>query len=198
MSDKTRREILVMLKERNLSAGEIAEKFSLTKATVSHHLSVLRQAGLVDTEKRAQTVIYSLNLTVFQSFLLAVNGLFADKDFKGSRKAETTGSPSGRSAAERVSATLSPATASASHTASETINAALPPYAASEIISTALPLYAASKETDAALHPYALLPSDYEKEKKTLKMTIFSAAFRHTGDKTWKEAVFRTISDIRR
>lgn len=111
-------------------------------------------------------VIYSLNLTVFQSFLLAVNGLFADKDFKGSRKAETTGSPSGRSAAERVSATLSPATASASHTASETINAALPPYAASEIISTALPLYAASKETDAALHPYALLPSDYEKEKK--------------------------------
>ena len=165
MSDKTRREILVMLKERNLSAGEIAEKFSLTKATVSHHLSVLRQAGLVDTEKRAQTVIYSLNLTVFQSFLLAVNGLFADKDFKGSRKAETTGSPSGRSA-ERVSATLSPATASASHTASETINAALPPYAASEIISTALPLYAASKETDAALHPYALLPSDYEKEKK--------------------------------
>ena len=155
MSDKTRREILVMLKERNLSAGEIAEKFSLTKATVSHHLSVLRQAGLVDTEKRAQTVIYSLNLTVFQSFLLAVNGLFADKDFKGSRKAETTGSPSGRSAA-----------ASASHTASETINAALSPYAASEIINTALPLYTASKETDAALHPYALLPSDYEKEKK--------------------------------
>lgn len=153
MSDKTRREILVMLKERNLSAGEIAEKFSLTKATVSHHLSVLRQAGLVDTEKRAQTVIYSLNLTIFQSFLLAVNGLFADKDFKGSRKAETTCSPSGRSAAERVSATLSPATASASHTASE-------------IISTALPLYTASKETDAALHPYALLPSDYEKEKK--------------------------------
>lgn len=94
-SDEDAAEILVMLKERNLSAGEIAEKFSLTKATVSHHLSVLRQAGLVDTEKRAQTVIYSLNLTVFQSFLLAVNGLFADKDFKGSRKAETTGSPSG-------------------------------------------------------------------------------------------------------
>ena len=163
MSDKTRREILVMLKERNLSAGEIAEKFSLTKETVSHHLSVLRQAGLVDTEKRAQTVIYSLNLTVFQSFLLAVNGLFADKDFKGSRKAETTGSPSGRSAAERVSATLSPATASASHTISETINAALSPYAASEIISTAFSPYAAS---ETPLQPCTLLPSDYEKEKK--------------------------------
>lgn len=105
MSDKTRREILVMLKERNLSAGEIAEKFSLTKATVSHHLSVLRQAGLVDTEKRAQTVIYSLNLTVFQSFLLAVNGLFADKDFKGAgrrrQRAPLRGAPQ-RSAYPRL------------------------------------------------------------------------------------------------
>ena len=44
MSDKTRREILSMLKERNLSAGEIADKFNLTKATVSHHLSVLKAA----------------------------------------------------------------------------------------------------------------------------------------------------------
>ena len=65
MSDKTRREILSMLKERNLSAGEIADKFNLTKATVSHHLSVLKAAGLVDAEKHAQTVVYSLNMTVF-------------------------------------------------------------------------------------------------------------------------------------
>ena len=57
MSDKTRREILSMLKERNLSAGEIADKFNLTKATVSHHLSVLKAAGLVDAEKHAQTVV---------------------------------------------------------------------------------------------------------------------------------------------
>ena len=68
MSDKTRREILSMLKERNLSAGEIADKFNLTKATVSHHLSVLKAAGLVDAEKHAQPVVYSLNMTVFQSF----------------------------------------------------------------------------------------------------------------------------------
>ena len=52
MSDKTRREILSMLKERNLSAGEIADKFNLTKATVSHHLSVLKAAGLVDADRR--------------------------------------------------------------------------------------------------------------------------------------------------
>ena len=84
MSDKTRREILSMLKERNLSAGEIADKFNLTKATVSHHLSVLKAAGLVDAEKHAQTVVYSLNMTVFQSFLLTVNAFFSDKNFQGS------------------------------------------------------------------------------------------------------------------
>lgn len=45
MSDKTRREILAMLKGKDLSAGEVAERFDLTKATVSHHLSVLKGAG---------------------------------------------------------------------------------------------------------------------------------------------------------
>lgn len=93
MSDKTRREILAMLKGKDLSAGEIAERFDLTKATVSHHLSVLKGAGLVDTEKRAQTIIYSLNMTVFQSFLLTVNNLFADKNFKGSTQANAEESP---------------------------------------------------------------------------------------------------------
>lgn len=102
MSDKTRREILAMLKEKDLSAGEIAERFDLTKATVSHHLSVLKGAGLVDTEKRAQTIIYSLNMTVFQSFLLTVNNLFADKNFKGSTQANAEESPSVRSAKERT------------------------------------------------------------------------------------------------
>ncbi len=104
MSDKTRREILAMLKERDLSAGEIAERFNLTKATVSHHLSVLKSARLVDTEKRAQTIIYSLNMTVFQSFLLTVNNFFADKNFKGSTQAKAEESPSVRSFAERTPA----------------------------------------------------------------------------------------------
>ena len=98
MSDKTRREILSMLKERNLSAGEIADKFNLTKATVSHHLSVLKAAGLVDAEKHAQTVVYSLNMTVFQSFLLTVNAFFSDKNFQGSTGYKD--SPRQRSVAE--------------------------------------------------------------------------------------------------
>lgn len=94
ISDKTRREILAMLKKGKLSAGEIAERFRLTKATVSHHLSVLRGAGLVKTEKHAQMVVYSLDFTAFRSFLLPVNELFSDKDFQGSTDAQAEGSPS--------------------------------------------------------------------------------------------------------
>ncbi len=97
MSDKTRREILAMLNRRALSAGEIADRFRLTRATVSHHLSVLKAAELVETKRRAQTVIYSLNANTFQAFLKTVNDFFSDKNFKGSAEE----SPCGRSAAER-------------------------------------------------------------------------------------------------
>lgn len=63
LSDGTRREILSLLRNRPHTAGEIADQFSLSAATVSHHLSVLRRSGLVTTEKRAQTLIYSLNVS---------------------------------------------------------------------------------------------------------------------------------------
>ena len=57
MSDKTRREILTLLKTRPHTAGEIADQFELSAATVSHHLSVLKTSGLITSEKRAQTII---------------------------------------------------------------------------------------------------------------------------------------------
>lgn len=69
MSDKTRREILTLLKTRPHTAGEIADQFELSAATISHHLSVLKTSGLITSEKRAQTIIYSLNTTVFQDIL---------------------------------------------------------------------------------------------------------------------------------
>ncbi len=72
MADPTRREILTMLQSRDMTAGEIAERFSVTGATVSHHLKVLREAGLVLTEKQKQTITYSLNTTVFQEFLKSI------------------------------------------------------------------------------------------------------------------------------
>ena len=72
LSDKTRREILTLLKSRPHTAGEIADQFVLSASTVSHHLSVLKQGGLIKSNKRAQTIIYSLNTTVFQELLKSV------------------------------------------------------------------------------------------------------------------------------
>lgn len=72
LTDKTRRDILTLLKGRPYTAGEIADQFELSHATVSHHLSVLKECGLVRTDRRAQTIIYSLNTTVMQELLKAV------------------------------------------------------------------------------------------------------------------------------
>ena len=60
LADGTRREILLLLRSRPHTAGELADQFELTAATVSHHLAVLRECGLVLFERRAQTLIYSL------------------------------------------------------------------------------------------------------------------------------------------
>ncbi|CEP69101.1 HTH ArsR-type DNA-binding domain [Moorella glycerini] len=66
LGDETRREILRRLARGDMSAGEIAAAFDLSWPTISHHLSVLKEAGLVQDEKKGQYVIYSLNTTVFQ------------------------------------------------------------------------------------------------------------------------------------
>lgn len=68
-SDPTRREIVRMLQDAEMSAGAIAERFDMTKPSISHHLSVLKSAGLVRAERRGQELIYSLQSTVFQEFL---------------------------------------------------------------------------------------------------------------------------------
>ena len=69
LADPTRRKILELLKERDLTAGEISEYFNMTKASISNHLKILKQADLVQDEKRGQFVIYSLNTTVFQDLI---------------------------------------------------------------------------------------------------------------------------------
>lgn len=69
LADPTRRAILRLLQERDMTAGEIAGHFPVTKASISHHLAVLKQAGLVLDERRGQHVVYSLNTTVFQEVL---------------------------------------------------------------------------------------------------------------------------------
>lgn len=66
LSDKTRRKILEMLKDGDLTAGEIAEKFDMTKPSITHHLNLLYQADLVDKEREGQYISYTLNTTVMQ------------------------------------------------------------------------------------------------------------------------------------
>jgi DNA-binding transcriptional ArsR family regulator len=72
LAHPTRREILQMLKAREMSAGEIAERFDLTKPTLSGHFNVLREAGLVEQQRKGTTLIYRLNATVLEEALLAL------------------------------------------------------------------------------------------------------------------------------
>jgi ArsR family transcriptional regulator, repressor of sdpIR and other operons len=69
LSDPTRRQILTMLRRGDKTAGEIADAFAISKPSISHHLSVLKQAGLVDDVRRGQNIIYSLDTTVFEEVL---------------------------------------------------------------------------------------------------------------------------------
>lgn len=69
LADPTRREILSLLKEKDMNAGDIGKHFNMTGASISHHLSILTNAELVLRNKRGQHVIYSLNTTVFQSVI---------------------------------------------------------------------------------------------------------------------------------
>ena len=66
LSDPTRREILRLLRRRDMSAGDIAEKFPLAKSTLSGHFAVLRQAGLIVAEKRGTTIRYSVNVSALE------------------------------------------------------------------------------------------------------------------------------------
>lgn len=79
LTDRTRREILAMLKTRPHTAGELSDQFDLTAATVSHHLHVLKECGLVTTEKRAQTIIYTLNQKVVRQTLSELADLLEEE-----------------------------------------------------------------------------------------------------------------------
>jgi ArsR family transcriptional regulator len=69
LNDSTRREILELLKERDLTAGEIADQFKMTKPSISHHLDLLRQADLVTSVKEGQYIYYSINITVLDEIV---------------------------------------------------------------------------------------------------------------------------------
>lgn len=83
LGDPTRRQILQMLREREMSAGEIAAAFTLSKPTLSGHFNVLREAGLVVSEKSGTSIVYRLNVSVLEEALLG----FADAFGMGLRPA---------------------------------------------------------------------------------------------------------------
>lgn len=69
LNDRTRREILELLRKRDMTAGEIVDKFNISGPSISHHLDLLRQAGLIDSEKEGQFVKYTLNTTVLDDIM---------------------------------------------------------------------------------------------------------------------------------
>jgi len=69
LNDPTRRQILEMLRERDMTAGEIAERFNITWPSISHHLDLLKKAGLVVSQKEGQFVCYSINTSVMEDLL---------------------------------------------------------------------------------------------------------------------------------
>lgn len=70
LSDPVRRQILLLLKDGRLSAGEISEKFDMTNATISYHLSKLKDAQLVMESKYKNFVYYEINLSVFEEVMV--------------------------------------------------------------------------------------------------------------------------------
>lgn len=85
LSDNTRRKILDLLKEKDMTAGDIADYFQITKPSISHHLSILKQAGLVSDERKGQFIYYSLNTSVFEDvvgwFISFLNNTRKENDY---------------------------------------------------------------------------------------------------------------------
>ncbi len=85
LSSPTRRQILSLLKARDMTAGDIADQLAVGKSTLSGHFNVLKSADLVTTERNGTTITYSLNTSVVEDVLAAVVGLLSneEKETKG-------------------------------------------------------------------------------------------------------------------
>ena len=77
LADPTRRGIIRLLKKESKTAGDIAEEFPMTRASLSHHFNILKAAELVRTERRGQHIVYSLNTSVVDEVAAILMDLFA-------------------------------------------------------------------------------------------------------------------------
>lgn len=79
LSDPTRRRVLELLKKCPMSAGELADGFDVSKPTMSAHFAVLREAGLITSEKLGKSVVYELQMSVLEDALLSFTQAFGWK-----------------------------------------------------------------------------------------------------------------------
>ena len=91
LSDPTRRRVLQLLRAGPMSAGEISDRFDVSKPTMSAHFAVLREADLVHTEKAGKSVIYHLKLSVLEEALLGFVNSFSDGRDEAARTSEKPG-----------------------------------------------------------------------------------------------------------
>jgi DNA-binding transcriptional ArsR family regulator len=95
LADPTRRHILQLLKARPMNAGEIADHFPISKPTLSAHFAVLREAGLIGSEKEGKHITYWLNASVLEEALLGFASAL-DLNVKAGRAAPSVGKPAAR------------------------------------------------------------------------------------------------------
>ena len=69
LNDETRRQILELLKDKDMTAGDIANAFNISKPSISHHLDILKRGDLVSSEKTGQFITYSINATILEDVL---------------------------------------------------------------------------------------------------------------------------------
>jgi ArsR family transcriptional regulator, arsenate/arsenite/antimonite-responsive transcriptional repressor len=87
LADPTRREVLRLLRNREMTAGELAERFDMTKPTMSHHFALLKEANLISSRRQGQTIWYGLNTTVLQDVVGWVMDLIKpDNNRKGGKR----------------------------------------------------------------------------------------------------------------
>ena len=94
LSDPTRRRVLELLRKRPMSAGELAERFDVSKPTMSAHFAILRKAGLIAAERHGKSIVYELKMSVLEDALLGFARVFGWK-LRGNRRAGRKVPPEG-------------------------------------------------------------------------------------------------------
>lgn len=86
ISDPTRRQVLKLLHGGSRTAGELAEAFEVSKASMSHHFNILKAADLIRSERRGQQIVYSLNTTVVEDVITLLLDLFPRREAARARR----------------------------------------------------------------------------------------------------------------